>query len=163
MQLNMPLVVVEQPGLALPSPAMPSPDAPSSTIQYTFRLDQARYMHIQSGKEEEELLLLSLYSSSVLPLGKLELGTTVILPPLLLFFSLLGAAAGNCSPLSPVWILLLISSTANLHHKQFWRLWFRRHKQLGQLASWIHKEVRRTARNHTMCVWEGNTREKPEN
>ena len=27
MQLNMPLVVVEQPGLALPSPAMPSPDA----------------------------------------------------------------------------------------------------------------------------------------
>ena len=93
----MPLVVVEQPGLALPSPAMPSPDAPSSTIQYTFRLDQARYMHIQSGKEEE--LLLSL---CFLPLRKLELGTAVILPPLLLFFSLLGAAAGNCSPLSPV-------------------------------------------------------------
>ena len=95
----MPLVVVEQPGLALPSPAMPSPDAPSSTIQYTFRLDQARYMHIQSGKEELLLLLLSL---CFLPLRKLELGTAVILPPLLLFFSLLGAAAGHCSPLSPV-------------------------------------------------------------
>ena len=128
----MPLVVVEQPGLALPSPAMPSPDA--SILHHPVHIpvgsSQVHAYSIRKRRRTPPPPLPVLFFSS----SPREVRTRNNRHLAAAFAVLQFAWCGGrelFSVESRLNSLAHLKYRANLHHKQFWR-----HKQLRQLTIW---------------------------